>query len=607
MANISASLSKFESNEELNLTLETLDQSIGVKDSICEALEREERGEVTFKYFTKSMLTFLCREISNDDISVQNCPFLSKITESLKSLQFEDIIHKPELLDNIFSEIFYNLFNNYPEQANRFFQTHMVSFYPILRNVNISIDFKGGINEGFDSLVLNVFFKFLIKILGPDYNPNNELKFKQLLNAARYSTSENDLELKYHIGFLKTLQLKNFQKKCILCVLEKHKSVASYIKDLASLQYEFDPESGNDTLALFYPYPFQVANHKSYEEFIRFCTNIELSFPEMRNILGHNEFLHTFDEEISKHRHVLLTCPTLHQMAENMLFFANSPKLRTGFLMCSPFFNYAFITNFDENIYRSAAYMTNKFLQDLYPRDAVPKTPLLNVEFKLNDKLFEKLIKSQHTGTIDFALSSVKLESKAINKFANLAIKNFAYASLRILKRRITETFVLNLECYASCTIVCAMYNYEMFAEYLLKLIPPPKPLIFAIVQAAIHFRNINFLKMIIESDLITDYHILSKALKEAMAIQSREMVQLIYEYYPTVSDLILSFFWDENFIITETSIDFALMKPNLNENWVVYLESSLQNNQLENTNLLAYLKSRRPGIFGQNKRRRLE
>lgn len=107
----------------------------------------------------------------------------------------------------------------------------------------------------------------------------------------------------------------------------------------------------------------------------------------------------------------------------------------------------------------------------------------------------------------------------------------------------------------------------------------------------------------------------LAEVLKIAMREGERKIVQMIYEFYPTTTDSDLDFLLDDDdddddenqLIIDENMIDLILMKPNLGEEWIrKFAEMLEQGHFADSSQLLTYLKARRPNMFAQNKRRKI-
>lgn len=609
---LSSSDDEFFMTEEWNFFAEAFDPRAEFKTQVCEILASEERDEVSLKYFTKSVMDSFCRLDLNDPSDKSLNRVFEVSVDFYNGPEWNALKEESDAWDQLINKVIINALPSH--DLSLYIQNHLISSYPMLNEVNFSININSDsdIDELVDFTVLYIFYQRLSELGRSENSAATELEYQQLLDSARYSTWEECFELKYHVVFLKNLKLANFKVNS-MPTLEEHKSIAPFIAELASLQYDSDPELGEDTLALFYSYPFRVANHSSYEEFIAFCRDIQVNFPEMSHTVGSKTFKFNFFEEIDFHEEKKQNHPKLQESVDFVLSIARTPKFQSVFLMCSPYFDYRVDISLEEELYRSATYMTVKMLNDLYPREIASTVAPTN--FKVNGVLLEELIRFQHTRTLEYIFSRYQLNQdtwtfyKCTTLAMNVALKHFAYAPFRILKRKLIGNFICKQNFLQKCVLTCAQENDINFARFLFKTTPTPESLITeAAIKAAYEFSE-DFVFMVLDEGFIADLADIAEIMKSAMIAENRSVVQLIYELFPTLPDSLLDFlFDDDDLMITDNMVDYVLMKPNLSEETVRAFGVMFEQDEFADfPNLLEYLKARRPGVFSQNKRRKLK
>lgn len=145
------------------------------------------------------------------------------------------------------------------------------------------------------------FHSRLVALVNLKTYDNIELEYQNLLNSSMYSTSDNDPALKYHVAFLKTWIGKKLRFRGIPKLRERYKTVSEYIATFARIHDALKNVASNNILALIYSYPFRVENHRTYNDYIAFCTNIESTCPVMKHTSGSLSLEYHIDNLISYH------------------------------------------------------------------------------------------------------------------------------------------------------------------------------------------------------------------------------------------------------------------------------------------------------------------
>lgn len=320
------------------------------------ALEQEREGDLDLSLLTKAILEALENQNINQVVEENNPVALLYRTlfnfPHGMVLFEEDNPGSWEVLINVLLD---NFKQHRPNEAEFIFRNLVQPKYQILNGLELLEQPEMPFETFYEEQVLSEFYSRLTGL-------NTQEEYENLLLDARYSASSDyNREFKYHVAVLRAIPFEVFKDAGIIQTLAHHQSIESYLHDLTLRAVDVvDAKVIEDIKMSLYSLGYDNAIDPSdYPQFIEECVQSERKYqfkvPDLLDFL--QETLETLENEESI------------GLLRRIISTAKDPKLGRVLSMAYPYFAHEHEYEWDEDFYRSAAFIYFNLLKSLYPRE----------------------------------------------------------------------------------------------------------------------------------------------------------------------------------------------------------------------------------------------